>query len=122
MLRSFAPALAWAFVIWLIGGITDVPSVPGGLGLDKLAHFTMFAILGWLFARGWSEAGLRRGALLPIVFVMLLGAADEVRQASLATRSADPADWVADVAGGAVGYASGLRRGRGQRMNEERDE
>ena len=117
ILRAFAPALIWAAAVWTIGGMQSTPSVPGGLGLDKVAHFTMYGVLGFLLARGWAAVGWRRGAwLLPVLIALLLGIADELRQRSLPGRSADVADWVADLSGASTGVFIALRVARRGRI------
>lgn len=107
--RAFAPALIWAAAVWLIGGMESTPSVPGGLGLDKAAHFTMYGILGVLLARGWLQVGWRGGWLVPVLLASLLGLADELRQAGLPGRTADTMDWLADIGGAATGVFIALR-------------
>ena len=74
------------------------------LGLDKLAHFTAYAILAWLAAMllrvtgwwNWKTA-------LAIVFVAAIyGAIDEWLQPYF-DRHADVDDWLADMVGVAFG-------------------
>jgi VanZ family protein len=82
-------------------------SIPGGS--DKLAHFLAFAGLAYLLA--WFVASLHptRGAILTVLWVVILYAAlDELTQLLIPTRHGDVADWWADVAGGLsglLGYA-----------------
>lgn len=108
-LRAFAPALVWAGVIWLIGGATRLPTGPEAPGLDKVAHFLMYGVLGWFAGRGWIAAGGTMHRAWPLVLALLLGAADEYRQASLPGRSSDVADWLADAAGIGTGFLLALR-------------
>lgn len=109
--RAYVPALAWAAAVWLVGGLNNTPSVPSGLGLDKLAHFAMYGVLGLLLGRAWLRARRpARGWLLAAAIV--LGAGDESRQALNVNRSADVADFAADVAGAVTGLLVGARRGR----------
>jgi VanZ family protein len=114
---AFVPALAWAAVVWLIGGMSSLPSAPDTTGLDKLGHFGMYGVLGFLTGRGWVavDGGRANGvmrAVWPVLLVMALGAADELRQATLPGRSAELADWVADTAGAALGFLIAVRWGR----------
>jgi VanZ family protein len=122
--RAFAPALGWALLVWLIGGAESLPSdrLPQTRGLDKVAHFAMYGVLGWLAGRGWVVSGLRRGRMTIVLAVVMLGAADELRQARLPGRSAEFADWLADAAGAATGYVLGLRRRRSQSESEPKHE
>lgn len=119
VLRAFAPALVWAAAVWTVGGMDSTPSLPTGLGLDKVAHFGMYGVLGFLLARGWSAVGWRRGAwLLPLLIAVLLGVADELRQRSLPGRSAEVADWLADLAGASTGVFIAMRMGRRRRIED----
>jgi VanZ family protein len=116
--RAFAPALIWAAVVWIIGGLQSTPSVPGGVGLDKAAHFLMYGVLGFLLARGWSAVRWRGPWLVPVAIALLMGVADELRQRTVPGRSADVADWVADVSGASAGVFIALRMTRRRRIED----
>lgn len=76
---------------------------------DKLAHFSVYGLLGTLMLRG---LGRRRWApWLAIAAVSLFGASDEWHQSFVPGRSCEVADWVADTLGAAL--AVGLYRGWG---------
>jgi VanZ family protein len=111
-LRAFAPALIWAAAVWTAGGLESTPSLPTVRGIDKVAHFVMYGVLGFLLARGWLAMRWRGAWLLPVLIALMLGAADELRQRSVPGRSAEVADWIADVAGAAAGVLIALRIGR----------
>jgi VanZ family protein len=110
-LRAFIPALAWAAVVWLIGGLNNTPSVPSGLELDKVAHFTMYAVLGWLMGRAWVRTH-RPARTVLLVSALLLGVADESRQIFNPNRTGDVADFAADAAGVFAGFIFAARSGR----------
>lgn len=113
-LRAFAPALVWAAVIVIVGGLEGGgPRVD--LPVDKAAHFFLYGVLGALVGLGWRRAGGRIGRAWPLVAMLLLGAGDELRQRTVAGRSSEFADWVADAAGALVGYAWMIRRVEGTR-------
>ena len=99
------PVVLWAAII-LTG--TSVPSVPdaGPPGSDKLVHFGMYAVLGLLAMRAAWEGGGPRTIVMTLAGVALFAAVDEWHQHFIPTRSADMADWVADVAGATVGIGS----------------
>lgn len=105
-LIPWLPALVWAAAVWFIGGIQDVSGVPSVRGLDKLAHFGMYGILGFLLGFGWARSGVggRWVAVVLIAGALALGAADERRQGRLAGRSQDRMDWVADAIGAVTGF------------------
>jgi VanZ family protein len=71
--------------------------------LDKLAHFVMYGILGALATAGWRRAGQRPRLVLVLVLAALVGVADELHQRSVARRSPEVADWIADALGIAAG-------------------
>jgi VanZ family protein len=101
--------VVWGAFLLMLGGRSDVPAVETELPLDKAAHFVLYGVLGWLAGHGWVRA--RKPAWYwPLTVVLAVGALDEVHQRSVAGRSSDVLDWVADVAGAGVGYALCLRR------------
>jgi VanZ family protein len=115
--RAYLPALAWAAVIWIVGGLNNTPSVPSGVALDKVAHFGLYAMLGWLLGRAWQRT-LRpaRGAL--IAAALLIGAADEARQVFNPNRTGDIADFAADAAGVFAGIILAARSGSKRDMRQ----
>ena len=115
---AFAPAVVWAVGVWIIGGLESTPSMPSGIGLDKVAHFTMYGVFGFLLTRGWLTVGWRGAWVLPVGIALLLGMADELRQLSVPGRSGAVADWVADVAGASAGAYIAMRMARRQRIDD----
>ncbi len=100
------PVALWTGVI-LTG--TSAPAVPGASvpGLDKLGHFGMYAVLGLLTARAVrGGAATPRALLVALAVIALFAAADEWHQRLIPTRSAEVADWFADVAGAGFGVGS----------------
>lgn len=74
------------------------------LVMRKAAHFTEYAILGWLAARAFASSSrelLRRHwffiGLLLVVFQAVL---DEYHQSFVSTRTGSPYDSLLDIAGG----------------------
>lgn len=96
------PAFAWATVIFMLSSRSTVP-VDLDLGLDKVAHFGAYAVLGAFLARG------QVASRLPVALVFALGlayaASDEWHQSFVPGRSSDAGDWLADAAGVAAGLA-----------------
>lgn len=102
----------------------SVPGTPAIPGLDKVAHFGMYGLIGWFAGRGWravSVAG-RRWALASVVLIAGMGAADEYRQSLVPGRSAEVADWLADALGAGTGLFLGLRMNRRRSDDEVSDE
>mgnify|MGYP001814846790 CR=1 FL=1 len=112
--RSWARRCLWG--IWaallaavIYGSIASAFAPPGGLGLDKLAHFLAYACLAVVPAL--LTGGLR--AVVPwAVFVCLLGAGLEAAQSWMAAREASLADLVFNVAGVVAGTSIGLAMAR----------
>jgi VanZ family protein len=100
---GYLPALAWAALVLFIGSrpFADAPSFD--LPVDKAIHFVLYGILGLLAASGWRIAGRRPALAVPLVAALLVGAADEMQQRGIATRSADWRDYAVDAF--AVGLA-----------------
>ena len=105
-LSRWVPVVAWAGVILTATSLPNVPAPPAA-GSDKLAHLAMYAVLGFLSLRAVAASGaLPRILLLTLISIAMFGAVDEWHQQFVPNRSADPADWVADVAGGALGMGA----------------
>jgi VanZ family protein len=104
VLRALAPALLWAVFVLYIGGRSSVPSPAIDLPLDKVAHFTMYGILGLLAARVARQTAHRFGWWWFIAGGLLLGMLDELQQRRIPSRSADPLDWIADAVGFTLGF------------------
>jgi VanZ family protein len=109
---------AWlSVVLWVavILVITSWPSppIPQGTptGLDKVVHFSMYAVLGGLVGRAADPASGRRSAQL-IAVMACFAAADEVHQRWIPGRGPDVGDWLADLAGATAGLLAMPRRAR----------
>ncbi len=100
--RRWLPFVCWALLVLTLTSIPNpsVPSVPGG---DKAAHAIMYGVLGGLAA--FALVGIRRPVLAhaaALVGIAALAALDEWHQLYIPGRSADVADWMADVIGATV--------------------
>jgi len=95
------PAVAWmGLIFWLSSG--PLPST-GGIEIpDKVAHFGAWAVLGALLWFAFAPLGVARAGALAFAVAALYGASDELHQSFVPRRSADVADWLADVAGSAA--------------------
>ncbi|HEY0971749.1 MAG TPA: VanZ family protein [Gemmatimonadales bacterium] len=97
--RRWLPFVCWAVLVLTLTSIPNphVPVVPGG---DKAAHAIMYGVLGGLAA--FALVGVRRPLMahvLALAGVAALAALDEWHQLFIPGRSADVADWMADVVG-----------------------
>jgi VanZ family protein len=72
---------------------------------DKVAHFGIYGVMGFLCALWRRESGrpARGAALTALAFVALVGAVDEVHQYWIPGRSMAFFDWLADATGGGIG-------------------
>lgn len=96
-------------LLWLFPDISEARIQLTHLVMRKAAHFTEYAILGWLAARVFATSSrdlLRRywfsAALLLIVFQAVL---DEYHQSFVTTRTGSPYDSLIDIVGGLFGLA-----------------
>jgi VanZ family protein len=103
----FLLLVGWVLVTFVLTSI-PAPKIPVPVRhADKVAHLSAYAVMGFLCARWRREGGASQkgAALYSLGFVALVGAFDEIHQFWIPGRTMDVADWVADVAGGAVGIA-----------------
>lgn len=99
-LARWGPVAAWCAASWLLSAQpADALPAPGWPYADKVAHFTLYAVLGLLLGR----ARLRPGWSLSLGG--LWGIGDELHQRVVPGRTADPLDWLTDLAGLAVAAA-----------------
>ena len=111
MARRWAAPVAWAAVILALTSLpgAQVPEVELAY-VDKLMHFALYGVLGVLTARA-ARPGARawRPVAASVAGIALVGALDEWHQRLVPGRSADAADWLADVAGATVGVLAAAR-------------
>jgi VanZ family protein len=95
-LLGWGPPLLLAAVIFFLSSQSTVPA-PTFAGADKVGHFIIYAVLGWLLARAAALTGI--SLWWAVALGALYGATDEIHQAFVPGRSTEFLDWVADVAG-----------------------
>lgn len=66
---------------------------------DKIVHFGLYGLLGWLLARGFNASASKFPTALPIVIGMIFAVSDELHQAFVPGRDADIFDLAADFLG-----------------------
>ncbi|ABS25725.1 VanZ family protein [Anaeromyxobacter sp. Fw109-5] len=102
-------ATAWAALIfWASSQPNPFPQLPRGLfDHDKLLHASAYAVLGALVRGALGGARLRPWMALAATVAVgtAYGASDELHQAFVPNRSADPGDLAADALGAAAGAA-----------------
>jgi VanZ family protein len=93
----------WVVVI-LVG--TSWPKLslgPDAAGLDKVAHFSAYAILAALSLRATRTPHRWRTVLTVFVCIAAIGAVDEWHQSFIPGRSMSLLDWCADAGGALLG-------------------
>jgi VanZ family protein len=112
--RRWLPPTLWAALILILTSIpgSHIPELPFR-NFDKVVHFTIYGVLGWLAARAWvSGSRATSMVLLALVCVSIFGALDEWHQQFIPQRSMDFLDWAADTSGAAAGLVLALAMGR----------
>ena len=104
---SWFPVVLWAGVIFGLSSIpgSRIPAGPVSFS-DKIAHATVYGILGGLAFRALARTTslrLRTAVLFATLIAVGYGISDETHQLFVPERSADPADVVADLLGGCAG-------------------
>lgn len=105
--KQFNAHLPWTLMIALISIQSSISpemlSFHMPKGLDKLIHFSIFGILGWVMTRGFvmtESKFIKKGYmwLVPLI-AGLFAIVDEFHQTFVPGRSLDFMDWVADFLG-----------------------
>lgn len=112
IVRDWLPLIAYCVLIFVQSSGPAPVDLPGIPLLDKVLHTAGYGLLGILFCRayrsvrpdasGWATANVG------LLSTSLYGFTDELHQAFVPTRSADPYDWLADTFGGLLGVAAYL--------------
>jgi VanZ family protein len=106
-IAAWVAVAAWAGIIFWLSAQSNPPIHPPAIPFgDKVAHAGEYAILAALVATGLVATGLaagRRAILIAALVGSLYGASDEIHQAFVPGRDADPRDWAADTAGALLG-------------------
>lgn len=110
MRRARIAAALWGGFLLLVTSWPNPPSIePGGFPLDKVTHFSLYAVEAFLLHRAirWEgRAGLGLSGVIAIAGTMALwGMLDEAHQEWIPGRMMDSGDLIADVAGALVGAA-----------------
>jgi VanZ family protein len=96
----------YALAIFIESSISRIPAFPTGFS-DKDGHALLYAGLAALILRAVSGARWNRvtasAAVIAVGLAAAYGATDEFHQWFVPGRTADPADWLADVVGATIG-------------------
>lgn len=91
-------------VLFLLSAWPDPPIPHFFRGSDKVAHATLYAVMGAALAWGRKGVPSPPGHWVMLLVGGLYGATDEFHQAFVRGRTPDWADWSADLAGVLAGY------------------
>ena len=102
--------LSWVGLTFLLTSIPNLEVPEGILFWDKGAHFAFYGGTGLLCALWRRESGFpaKRAVLYAVLFVLAVGAVDEVHQHWIPGRSMELQDWMADILGGGTGAVFSL--------------
>ncbi len=95
----------WAAAILVMTSWPSPGGIPDVTGLDKVAHFSVYAILGTLVARALLPTRALPVLTIAFIGIATFGALDELHQNWIPGRDASVADWIADISGALVGLA-----------------
>jgi VanZ family protein len=98
------PAILYAGLIFFLSTRPNLPHLPG-IGSDKLAHFSEYAVFGILVVRAFYAYRVppKRAVTVGILICAVYGATDEVHQLFTPGRSSEVWDFVADALGSTAG-------------------
>jgi len=101
----FAPAIAWAAVIFVLSSVPNPPGATGSEWQSNLAHMTEYAVLALLLVWACTATGRRlAGAAVAGWLVCLAyGVSDEYHQSFVANRDSNGLDVAFDALGAAIG-------------------
>jgi VanZ family protein len=101
-LVAWGPAAVWAAVLF---AVSSRPTLPVDLssGLDKVAHFGAYLVLGFLSAYATRRLGIN--LVIAIAIGWAYGVIDEMHQSAVPGRDPSAGDWLADAAGTVSGVA-----------------
>ena len=109
---SWWSVAAWAVLILVATTVrlSDVLLQTPVSWLDKLAHGSLYLVLGWLTGAAMCAAGrcTARAGLAALAVASVFAALDEAHQAWLPGRVPSVGDWAADVIGATIGLAVGI--------------
>jgi VanZ family protein len=101
--------VGWAAVILVLTSWPSPPDLGSRVpGLDKLVHFSMYAVLGYLVAKALRHPVSLRTRINTLTAMALFGFVDELHQLLVPGRDANVADWAADLTGATTGLLIGL--------------
>lgn len=99
----WTPPAVWVVLILIATSWPGVSVGPDVLPLDKVFHFSAYAVLSALMLRATLTPRDAGTVAMVIALVALFGAVDEWHQSFIPSRSMSFADWIADSTGAILG-------------------
>jgi len=101
------PILLYCLLIFIQSSRPSPDITPHWPYIDKVLHFTAYALLGALFLRAFNITRIRHHLkliiILSIILSSLYGISDEIHQSFVPFRTADAMDALADILGSITG-------------------
>ena len=101
------PLILYCLLIFIQSANPSPEQIPSFKFVDKLLHFSAYAIMGILFYRAYQtlkiKDNLRLLMLMSAVSASLYGISDEIHQSFVPFRQAEVADVIADIIGAFTG-------------------
>jgi len=101
------PILVYCLLIFIQSSRPSPDITPDWPYVDKVLHFTAYALLGALFLRAFKTTRIRHHLklifALSVLFSALYGISDEIHQSFVPYRTADYRDVLADILGSILG-------------------
>ena len=115
--KRLIAAYIWGAAIFTISSIPylETPG-PENIGLDKLAHFGLYLILGILVFRGWNKEESKAKALPYIIIFAII---DELHQVIVPGRYVEFTDLIANFTG--IFCAKLITRRKNENIQETTD-
>ena len=99
----------WAAVILVLTSWPAPPTIaPRVTGIDKVAHFAVYAMLGYLVSKALRAPAEWPARLNAITAMAVFAFVDELHQLVIPGREASVWDWAADLIGATAGLLLGL--------------
>ncbi len=107
LLFYWFPIIIYCLIIFIQSSCPSPETVPDLPYMDKLLHFSVYAVLGALFLRAFKTTRLKNNIKLVITLSILAssfyGISDELHQYFVTCRNADIMDVLADILGSLCG-------------------
>ena len=99
-INAHAPWILMMIAIYIESSISNISLPDLGISFtDKLAHFGVFGIMGWVLTRGMIISKVKYPILIAVIIGFVFAITDEWHQSKVPGRDADILDVVADLIG-----------------------